>query len=119
MEYYFDACSLFNDCFRVWQREGHIYGGRNRQHHPFRFALCLWGKKNPYGIMIAMVLKYLSQVLSGVYFWFPEGSAAGSAAAWAFSLSYNLWYNVVTMIICVILVPLLVETLRKANIGKA
>ena len=77
------------------------------------------GKKNPYGIMIAMVLKYLSQVLSGVYFWFPEGSAAGSAAAWTFSLSYNLWYNVVTMVICVILVPLLVETLRKANIGKA
>lgn len=75
------------------------------------------GEKSSYGLVIAMVLKYFSQVLSGVYFWFPQGSVAGSASAWTFSLGYNLWYNVVTMIVCIILVPLLVKALRKANIG--
>ena len=67
------------------------------------------------GVVISMILKYISQTLSGVFFWPPEGSAAGSAAAWAFSATYNLWYNLVTMIVCVILVPLLVNRLAKAS----
>jgi thiamine transporter len=66
------------------------------------------------GVVISMVLKYISQVLSGVFFWPPEGSAAGSGAAWVFSLSYNLWYNVASLAVCVILVPLLVSRLAKA-----
>lgn len=67
------------------------------------------------GVVISMILKYISQTLSGVFFWPPEESAAGSAAAWAFSATYNLWYNLVTMIVCVILVPLLVNRLAKAS----
>ncbi len=78
-------------------------------------------KKNPTvrvgcGVAIAMVLKYCLNVLSGVYFWFPDGAAAGSNAAWAYSLSYNLWYNVATLVVCVILVPLLCDRLRKSKI---
>lgn len=69
-----------------------------------------------YGVAVAMILKYISQMLSGVYFWFPEGSAAGSAEAWAFSATYNLWYNLVTLAICIILVPLLADRLKKAGI---
>lgn len=79
----------------------------------------LWSTKTKaryvIGVVISMILKYWSQVLSGVYFWPPEGEAAGSSAAWIFSLSYNLWYNVATLIVCVILVPLLVSRLSKAS----
>jgi len=69
-----------------------------------------------FGIVIAMLLKYVSQVLSGVFFWYPEGAAAGSSYAWAYSISYNLWYNLVTMVVCMILVPLLIDRLQKAKI---
>lgn len=69
-----------------------------------------------FGIVIAMCLKYISQVLSGVFFWFPEGSAAGSWPAWTYSLSYNLWYNVVTLIVLAIVVPLLIDRVSKAGV---
>ena len=85
----------------------------------FGFVYMYAGKKSPFGIIAAMVLKYFLQACSGAYFWFPEGEAAGSAAAWLFSLGYNLWYNVATMIVCVVLVPLLVDALRKAKISGA
>lgn len=69
-----------------------------------------------FGIVISMLLKYLFQTLSGVYFWFPEGSAAGSAAAWTFSLAYNLWYNLVTLIVCIIIVPMIIDRLKKGGV---
>ncbi|MBR3356712.1 MAG: energy-coupled thiamine transporter ThiT [Solobacterium sp.] len=82
------------------------------------FAFTYWYLKtrSHFGIVAAMLLKYVFQVLSGVYFWFPEGEAAGSAYAWTFSLSYNLWYNLVTMIVCIIVVPLLIDSLKHAGI---
>ncbi len=82
------------------------------------FAFNYYYLKNDgkYGIVIAMLLKYFLQVLSGVYYWFPEGSYAGSAASWAFSLGYNLWYNLVTMVICVVVVPELIRRLKQANV---
>ena len=67
------------------------------------------------GVCFGMLLKYFSQVLSGVFFWFPQGSAAGSWAAWACSLPYNFWYNLVTFIAAIILVPLLVKRLNKLS----
>lgn len=72
--------------------------------------------KKYFGIVIAMLLKYVFQMLSGVYYWFPEGSAAGSKEAWTFSAGYNLWYNLVTLIVCIFVVPMLIERLKKANI---
>ena len=82
------------------------------------FAFTFWylKTKKHFGIVSAMLLKYVFQVLSGVYFWFPEGEAAGSSYAWTFSLSYNLWYNLVTMIVCIFAVPLLIDRLKHSGI---
>ena len=75
-------------------------------------------KKYYIGVITSMVLKFMSNVLSGVYYWPPEEAVAGSSAAWAYSLSYNLWYNLVTCIVCVIVVPLLIKRLQNANVLK-
>lgn len=72
--------------------------------------------KKKFGIVIAMLIKYVFQLLSGVYFWMPDGAAAGSKAAWVFSAGYNLWYNLVTMIVCLFVVPMLIDRLEKANV---
>ncbi|MBQ3271754.1 MAG: energy-coupled thiamine transporter ThiT [Solobacterium sp.] len=66
------------------------------------------------GVIISMFLKYVSNVLSGVYYW-PEGAAAGSVPAWIYSLNYNLWYNLVTAVVCAVVVPLLINRLQKAR----
>lgn len=81
-------------------------------------AFTIWygQTRKRFGIAIAMILKYVCQMLSGVYYWFPEGSAAGSAEAWVFSAGYNLWYNLVTMIVCMFVVPLLIERLEKSGV---
>ncbi len=63
-------------------------------------------------VAVAMVLKYLMQVISGACFWPPEGGAAGSAEAWAFAFTYNFWFNLATCIVCMILVPLLLNRLK-------
>lgn len=65
------------------------------------------------GVVVAMVLRFLSTVISGVYYWPPEDMVAGSSAAWVYSLSYNVWYNAATLIVCIILVPLLAKHLKK------
>lgn len=68
------------------------------------------------GVCIGMFLKYASNVLAGVYFWFPEGSAAGSMAAWIYSAwTYNLGYNLLTLVVAIIAVPILVRTMQKAR----
>ncbi|MCH4208436.1 MAG: energy-coupled thiamine transporter ThiT [Solobacterium sp.] len=80
-------------------------------------SLYFKGKYKYYvGVTIAMVLKYVSQVLSGVYYWPPEDSVAGSSAAWIYSLGYNAWYNLATLVVCIILVPLLMKRLEKTNL---
>ena len=81
-------------------------------------AFTVWylAVRDQFGIVISMILKYVFQMLSGVYFWFPEGAAAGSSAAWSYSIGYNLWYNLVTMIVCIIVVPMLVDRLKKAKV---
>ncbi|MGX8851663.1 energy-coupled thiamine transporter ThiT [Amedibacillus sp. YH-ame10] len=68
------------------------------------------------GICLGMFLKYMSHTLAGVYFWFPEGSAAGSMAAWIYSgWTYNLFYNLMTLIVAIIIVPVLLRALRKSS----
>lgn len=64
------------------------------------------------GIVCGMVLKYISHVLVGVYFWFPEGEAAGSWASWVYSLNYNTGYNVATLIAAIIIVPTLIKAIK-------
>jgi len=74
---------------------------------------CVWGGHSKYnyliGVCISMILKWLSNVLSGVFFYFPEGSAAGSLPAWLYSISYNTWYNLATLVVCAILVQALIK----------
>lgn len=81
----------------------------------FIFTYWYLQNKKKYGIVIAMVLKYVCQLLSGVYFWFPDGSVAGSKEAWIFSAGYNLWYNLVTLIVCIVIVPTLCDRLSKST----
>ncbi len=107
---------------------GFIFGFNNYFLNPMQYALdyiipvlvcgaasclCPIEKIRLYGgVTIAMLLKYVSTVLSGAYFWPPEGSVAGSSAAWIFSLSYNAWYNLATLIVCIILVPLMYKAIQ-------
>lgn len=68
------------------------------------------------GITTCMILKYVSHVLAGVYFWFPEGEAAGSLAAWIYSAwTYNFGYNLVTYVAAIIIVPILVKAVLNSN----
>lgn len=65
------------------------------------------------GLIIGGLLRFISTVLSGVYYWFPSDEVAGSIGSWIFSLKYNLGYNLATLIISILIVPLLIRTLSK------
>lgn len=67
------------------------------------------------GVVIGMVVKYISHVLVGVWYWFPEGTAAWSMDAWVYSAGYNLTYCLPTLVVAVIVAPLLVMKLQKAR----
>lgn len=64
-------------------------------------------------IVISMAIKTLCNILSGVYYYFPEGEVAGSIGSWIYSVGYNSPYNIVTMIICMILVPIVIKRIGK------
>ena len=68
------------------------------------------------GVIAGMILKYVSNVLSGVYYWPPEETVAGSKVAWVYSLNYNLWYNLATCIACALIVPALLKRLEKMHV---
>lgn len=73
-------------------------------------------KNNVYsGIFIGMVIKYISHVLVGVCYWFPEGTAAWSLEAWAYSSGYNLTYCLPTLVVAMIVAPLLIMKLSKVR----
>lgn len=64
------------------------------------------------GIIGGMLLRYVSQVISGVYFW-PGDGAAGSLPAFIFSINYNAGFNAVTLIATLLISPVLILRLRK------
>ena len=66
------------------------------------------------GVVGGMLLKYISQVISGVYFW-PGVGAAGSLPAFLFSINYNAGYNLSTLAAALIITPVLVSRLRKVK----
>lgn len=70
------------------------------------------------GIIVTIIIRFLSFFISGVYFWMPEGEAAGSIAAIIYSFNYNIYYNLATMIVAVIVVPIILKKLKKAKIIK-
>lgn len=68
------------------------------------------------GIGIAIFFKYVSHTLAGVYFWFPQGSAAGSMAAWVYSAwTYNLFYNLMTLFIALFAITPIIRALQKVS----
>lgn len=70
------------------------------------------------GITVTMLLKYVSHVLAGVYFWFPEGEAAGTIGAWFYSLNYNAWYNLATLVVAIIATPILIKMLNNSSVTR-
>ena len=60
------------------------------------------------GIIFVMIIRTMSIILSGVYYW-ADGVAAGSKAAWIASLSYNLPYSIMTCAMLLIIIPLLLK----------
>ena len=72
------------------------------------------GKNNLYsGVVGVMFIKLCSTVLSGVYYWPPEGAAQGSVGAWIYSLSYNFGYNFATLLVALILVPMVLNRISR------
>lgn len=65
------------------------------------------------GITLTMFIRTLSIVLSGVFFYFPEGSVAGSWPAWLGSLQYNLPYSIATLVVLLIVTPLVLKLINK------
>ena len=114
----------------LWWLVGFLMGGNNWFVDPMQYALDYLvpavicglasimpkiGKlSNVYsGVVVMMVLKFASHLLSGVYYWPPEGAARGSIGAWSYSFGYNLWYNLATLVVALILVPILVNRFEK------
>lgn len=63
------------------------------------------------GIFLTMLIRTLSILISGVYFW-PDGVAAGSWAAWVASFGYNLPYSIATCVMLMIVIPLIMTRLK-------
>lgn len=112
----------------LWWLLGVLLGFNNWYLNPMQYLLdylfpmmicgiaCVFPKigKTNYltGSIGVMILRFLSFLLSGVYFWPPKGDVAGSVGAWIYSLSYNAGYNFATLILAVILVPLCIKRLK-------
>jgi len=114
----------------LWWFVGFIFGSNNWFVDPMQYALdyiipamiCGMASILPKvgrisnltsGVTLMMVLKFISHLLAGVYYWPPEGAARGSMEAWVYSWGYNLWYNLATLVVALILVPLLIQRISK------
>lgn len=64
------------------------------------------------GIVVAMLIRTISIIISGAIYW-PGDAASGSVAAWAGSLSYNLPYCLATMVMLIIIVPIILKSIKK------
>lgn len=116
-----------------WWLVGFIYGLNNWYLNPMQYLLdyifpmsciglaSLFPKifkiSNIYtGTIMVGIIRFLSTLLSGVYYWPPEDMVAGSKEAWIFSFTYNIGYNLATIIVAVIFVPIVINIIRKTNI---
>lgn len=63
------------------------------------------------GISLMMIIRTISIVISGVYYW-ADGVVAGSLAAWIVSLKYNVPYSLVTLVVLLIVVPIILKQIR-------
>lgn len=65
------------------------------------------------GVIVTMVIRTLSILISGAYYWFPEGEIAGSTLAWIGSCQYNLPYSIATLVVLLIVTPILLSSFKK------
>ena len=63
-----------------------------------------------WGIVVAMILKYLSHFASGAFL-FAEYAPEGMNPL-VYSFFYNLYYNLGTLVLCMIVVPILYDRLK-------
>lgn len=66
-----------------------------------------------FGVAFVMLVRTLSLVISGMFFWFEESVVAGSFGALIGSLAYNVPYCFITLIVLLIITPLLVKSVDK------
>ena len=114
----------------LWWLIGFLLGGNNWYVDPMQYALdylipaCICGLASimpaigkvsnlTTGMISMMILKYASHLISGVYYWPPEGAARGSLGAWVYSLGYNFWYNFATLAVALLVVPELVKRISR------
>lgn len=64
------------------------------------------------GIVLAMLIRTISILISGAIYW-PGDAASGSAAAWVGSLTYNLPYCLATLAMLIIVVPVILKSIKK------
>ena len=67
------------------------------------------------GTVLTMVLRTLFILISGAYFWFPEGAVAGSSAAWIGSCNYNLPYSIATLVVLLVIVPIIISRFKRVR----
>lgn len=65
------------------------------------------------GIILCMIIRIVSIVISGAYFWLDSTMVAGSKEAFIFSFLYNSPYSIITLIMLIIVVPIIVKVLNK------
>lgn len=79
-------------------------------------ASIFYHKKNIFeiemGIVIMMLIRTVSIVISGAIYW-PGQLSSGSLAAWTASIVYNLPYSLATLIMLLIIIPSLLSGLKK------
>ena len=63
-------------------------------------------------VFIAFFIKYICHLISGAFFYFPEGEVAGSVGAWIYSIGYNAPYVIVSMIIAMLIVPMIMSRVK-------
>lgn len=64
------------------------------------------------GIILAMIIRTASILVSGAIYW-PGDAASGSVAAWAGSLSYNLPYSIATLLMLIVVSPVILKSIKK------
>lgn len=67
------------------------------------------------GTTFTMILRTLFIIISGAYFWFPEGEVAGSTVAWIGSFQYNLPYSIATLVVLLVVVPIIVSRFKRVR----